>query len=181
MTQTLVSPPKTQAVQRPPSRSIPLYGDRDFRQISITWLDSGKPVLEGEGIEDVETSFSHDDEFCLCVVGQGAQGCDIAPITPRTRASWLSLLTQKQETLLDELMLLCGDSVDMGGTRIWAAMEALAKAAGSSADRSLRIDRRIGNTVLFQGISANHCLSILTFPVQFSKGSQRIIAIVVAQ
>lgn len=159
---------------------MPLLMADPTQKVDIQWLASGKPVLDGAGLQDVDISLSHDDQVCLCVVGQGPQGCDIVPITERTRTNWLALLTAKHGRLLQEL-ISSGDSLDIAGSRIWTAMEALLKAIGTHGERSLTIEQRHDDTVLFKGESFDQSFCILTFPIQLSHPKKRVVALVVTQ
>ncbi len=121
---------------------------------------------------DVQVSLSHDDRACLAVAGGGPQGCDIAPVSPRTREEWRGLLGSAREPLLDRLLGV--DSLDRAGTRIWAAVEALRKAAEVDPGE-LAMDRQQDETVLFRGGD----LAVLTFPLDLTRGPERIVAVVV--
>ena len=192
MVQTLTKPsPSVTASSRGPTSTVtrsvalseivsskPLMMADPTQKVDIQWLASGKPVLSGVGVENVDISLSHDDQVCLCVVGQGPQGCDIVPLTERTRTNWLALLTAKHGSLLQEL-ISSGDSLDIAGSRIWAAMEALLKAIGTHVERSLTIEQRQGDTVLFNGEASNQSFYLLTFPIQLSYPKQRMVALVV--
>ena len=149
--------------------------------VQLKWLTSGKPVLEGQAVGELATSLSHDDQFCLCVVGKGWQGCDIVPITHRSRENWLLLLTSRREGLINELVSADSDAnlLNIAGTRIWAAVEAFSKAAEPKPNRDIFIERQEGDSVLFGSVANGHYLYVLTFPIQLSKGPQRIIAVVV--
>jgi len=165
------------------AKPIPLSHKDSSHQVHLTWNESGKPILEGTGIETVETSLSHDDQICMCTVGWGAQGCDIAPVAHRTREDWRSLLASERLPLLDQLVYANGDSVDVAGTRIWAAVEARYKAVGSSqeVDRTLTIEQRHKDAVLFQSMVADQSLYVLTFPIILTRGPQRMIALTVTK
>ncbi|NEO45561.1 MAG: hypothetical protein F6K55_16095 [Moorea sp. SIO4A3] len=143
----------------------------------IKWLDTGKPVLEGVEQENIDISLSHDDQVCLCVAGKSPQGCDILPITHRTRENWTALLTLGREPLMQQLLSAGVDSVDVAGTRIWAALEALRKATNLE-DSQLVIERQAHDSVLFRGVTSG--LLILTFPVTLTRGTQRMVAVVVS-
>jgi phosphopantetheinyl transferase len=173
---TLVKPVRPQAKTEP--ISLPLFSSDSPQKVHIKWLDSGKPVLEGLESQQVEVSLSHDDRFCLCVAGQGPQGCDIAPVSSHSQADWISLLGSDRESLLSQLLATSYESVDLAGTRLWAAIEALRKAFDAK-DISLSIDSQQGDTVLFQGKAAGRELHVMTFPVSFTKSSQRMVAVIV--
>ena len=165
------------------AKPIPLFPKNSSHQVYLRWSESGKPILEGMGLETVETSLSHDDCICMCIVGWGPQGCDVAPVTHRTREDWLSLLTADRVPLLDQLVQINGDSVDVAGTRIWAAMEARYKAVGSShsVNGILTIEQRHKDSVLFQSLVADQSLYVLTFPILFTRGPQRVFALTVTK
>jgi acyl-CoA thioesterase FadM len=123
---------------------------------------------------EIHVSLSHDDRACLAVAGSGPQGCDIAPVTARTREEWRGLIGAAREPLLDGL-IGGSDTLDRAGTRIWAAVEALRKAANGAAGEVV-VDRRDGDTVLFRDGE----LAVLTFPLDLTRGPERIVAVVVA-
>ncbi len=123
--QTAQSKKKTNKRTKTKPTSAPLFSTDSQQQVQITWLDSGKPVLEGLENQQVEVSLSHDDRFCLCVAGQGPQGCDIVPISHRSQADWISLLTSDRQPLLNQLLATGSESVDIAGTRQWAAKDAV--------------------------------------------------------
>lgn len=143
----------------------------------IKWLKSGKPVLEGVAANNVEVSLSHDDQVCLCVAGKGQQGCDILPIIHHSRQEWIALLTTHREPLMQQLLDVGIDSVDVAGTRIWAALEALRKATDLQ-DSQLMIERQASDSVLFRGATSG--LLILTFPITLTRGLMRMVAVVVS-
>jgi acyl-CoA thioesterase FadM len=149
------------------------------QRIEIDWLESGKPVLRDSQNGDVQLSLSHDDRACLCVAGRGPQGCDVAPVSERTREEWLRLVGGAREALLERLLSGADPALlDRAGTRIWAAVEALRKATdGGSVE--LEIDRQDGDTVLFRGGPADHELRVLTFPLELTRGPDRVVAVVV--
>jgi len=148
------------------------------QEVQIKWLDSGKPVIEGLERQQVEVSLSHDERFCLCVVGAGPQGCDILPITQRSREDWFSLLSSDRKPLLNHLLLSNSEPIDVAGTRLWAAMEALRKAFNVR-DINLSIDSQQGDTILFRGTSSNKDLYVMTFFINLTPSLQRIVAIIV--
>jgi acyl-CoA thioesterase FadM len=114
---------------------------------------------------------AHDDWAALAVAGEGDQGCDLAPIEPRTREQWLALLGPAREALLDGLVA-GGDRLDVAGTRLWAAAEAARKANGGT---ELELERREGHAVLMRAGE----LRVLTLPLELTRGPERIVALVV--
>jgi enediyne polyketide synthase len=136
-------------------------------------------VLRDSQNGDVQLSLSHDDRACLCVAGRGPQGCDVAPVLARTREEWGRLLGGARETLLERLLSGAdAGSLDRAGTRIWAAVEALRKATDANSVE-LEVDRQDADTVLFRGGTADQELSVLTFPLELSRGPERVVAVVV--
>jgi enediyne polyketide synthase len=152
-----------------------LMQDTGLQQVQTKWLNSGKPVIEG--LEGANVSLSHDDHVCLCVAGYGLQGCDIAPVTHRTRQEWTALLSFAREPLMHQLLAV-NDSVDRAGTRIWAAIEALRKAT-NALNIDLAIARIGGDCVLFQEAVSGSQLKVLTFPIALTRGLERMVALVV--
>lgn len=148
---------------------------RDESMPRMAWRPNGKPVFENS---DVGVSISHDDAGCLVTIGQSPLGCDLAPISARTRQDWLALLGNAREKLLDVLMG-AGDSMDVAGTRIWAAHEALIK-AGMDGDVTLRFASRSDTAVMLAGEAAQISSLVLTLPFA-GWGQTRIVAITTAQ
>lgn len=179
---TLVEPvnPQTKAKLHTSTKpsSTSLLSSESSQQVQIKWLDSGKPVLEGLESQEVEVSLSHDDRFCLCVTGRGPQGCDIVPVSHRSQEDWISLLSGDCQPLLNQLVATSSESINIAGTHIWAAREALRKAFDVK-DISLSIDSEQGDTVLWQGKATGQQLYVMTFPISFPRGSQRMIAVIV--
>ncbi|MGJ5672489.1 MAG: SDR family NAD(P)-dependent oxidoreductase [Nostochopsis sp.] len=150
----------------------------DVSQTQINWSASGKPIVDGAAMEGVEVSLSHDQRVCLCVAGQGPQGCDIEPVSHRSQQDWNALLSEARQPLMQQLLLRSDDSGDLAGMRIWTAVEALRKATEAK-DISLRIAHIEGDSVLFRDMSAGSQLKVLTFPMQLTRGSQKMVALVV--
>jgi len=144
----------------------------------INWTASGKPVVNGTSLEEIEVSLSHDEHLCLCVAGKGPQGCDIESITPRTQKDWKALLSDSRQPLMQQLLLRTKDSGDLAGMRIWTAVEAFRKATEAK-DINFRIAQIEGDSVLFRDMSSNTQLKILTFPVKLTRGSERMVALIV--
>lgn len=188
MNKSVSIPMKTKTTKaRPKSNSLPinkfgltpLQGSSLLQNVQINWLDSGKPVLEGLEKEFVDVSLSHDDHICLCVAGLGPQGCDIAPVIHRLREDWTALLSNSREPSMQQLLENSSDSVDLAGTRIWAAIEAVRKAT-SAQKIDLEIDRYEGDSILFRGITADNRVYVLTFPLALTRGPKRVVAVVVS-
>lgn len=141
---------------------------------SLQWLPNGRPHLDTRA--DIDVSFSHEGWYCLCVVGSGAQGCDLAALPSHGRSDWRALLGSARAPLLEALG--AKDSPDIAGTRIWAALEAARKALGTD-DEELTIIQRVESGVLFQARTLDKETFILTLPVRFSHGPHSIVALTV--
>jgi enediyne polyketide synthase len=134
--------------------------------LTIQWLDNGKPSISGSDNSSIDISISHDDRLCLCVAGDGPQGCDVEPITPRSRQEWIGLIGKENEILLDAL-LDSSDSIDCAGTRIWSAKETVKKATGKIPS-GIEISKMDKGAVLFNTIILDEQLFILTFPMNLT-------------
>ncbi|MEA1901099.1 MAG: hypothetical protein U9N47_10140, partial [Thermodesulfobacteriota bacterium] len=143
----------------------------------IKWLESGVPVIVGLKEDETKVSLSHDERICLCIAGHGAQGCNIASITHRSRQEWQEILGGGHRDDLMDRLINDHDTLDLAGTRIWAAMEVLQKVTGKN-NTPLEIVYRDADAVLFKGVVTDGSLLILTFHVDLTRGPERIIAIV---
>jgi enediyne polyketide synthase len=143
----------------------------------IHWMDSGKPLINGGENSSVDISVSHDDRLCLCVAGEGPQGCDVEPITSRSRQEWIGLIGKENEILLDAL-LEASDTIDRAGIRIWSAKEAIKKATGRIPS-GMEISKMEKGTVLFKASAPNEQFLVLTFSINLTRGPERIFALVV--
>jgi len=123
---------------------------------------------------DLNVSLSHDHRVCSCVAGQGLQGCDIEPIVQRTWSEWIGLLSNVREPILQQL-IASTDPLARAGTRIWVVVEALRKAINTGEIR-LEINSCKADAVLFNGIVGNQRLQVLSFPLQLTRGPERMVA-----
>jgi NAD(P)-dependent dehydrogenase (short-subunit alcohol dehydrogenase family)/acyl-CoA thioesterase FadM len=139
-------------------------------------LPSGKPQFGRAPAPELELSLAHDDRSCLCVVGTGPQGCDLAPVSPRTGEDWAALLGEGRGGLLAELAA-GGDESDRAGTRVWAAVEAVRKATGA-ADVELLVEGRRGPAVVLRAGPAEDAPRVVTVPVRLTRGPERLVAVV---
>ncbi len=157
---------QTLAIQSQPFESL---------EPEFIWLESGKPVVQNCVPDNLDISLAHDDRVCLCVADYGVQGCDIEPVKPRTVSDWIALLGESRRPLLQQLMDM--DGAALAGARIWTALEALVKAQHAIQNLDLRIDARIGDSILFSGDNLSQ--KIISFPIQLTRGQTRMIALVV--
>lgn len=157
-------------VQHLPHRTAPLP--------LLSWASSGRPRL-GAPSGALDVSLSHDEDYCLCVVGPYPQGCDLAPIQVRTREEWTALLGESRRAPF-ETLLEAGEPTDAAGTRLWAAGEAIQKAVqapryfvqgASSREEAVTFDVRVEQR-LFQ---------VLTLRVSLTCPPSRVVAVVLSR
>ncbi len=144
---------------------------------NIEWLPSGKPRLSGDAVAGADLSVSHDDAYCLCVVGAGPQGCDLELITQRSPEDWEALIGTSRTPLVARLQS-GGDSVDLAATRIWCAVEAAKKAIGFS-EVDLTMHSRHEEAVIFAVRSPEGAHLVLTLPIRLPGEADRTVALVV--
>ncbi len=56
----------------------------------LEWLPNGRPRFDTPADADLDVSFSHEGWYCLCAVGSGEQGCDLAAVTDLDHSDWIS-------------------------------------------------------------------------------------------
>lgn len=146
-------------------------------RLEIAWRDDGKPVLRGAGTEGAGISLSHDDRHCLCVAGEGAQGCDVEAIAPRSVEAWTGLLGERRMALA---RTLAGDagSLDEAATRVWCALECGIKALGHEA-LELRIEAREAEAVVFACSAGPSTARVLTLALALTRLPRKVVAMVV--
>jgi acyl transferase domain-containing protein/acyl-CoA thioesterase FadM/NADP-dependent 3-hydroxy acid dehydrogenase YdfG/phosphopantetheinyl transferase len=176
-----LSKEKRHALQLPIMREAARQALEDIpdppNNYNIQWLESGKPVLNGMVEKDMDISLSHDDRLCICTVGTGPQGCDIAPVAQHSRKEWKALLGRDGDDILNTLQSE-NDSLDRAGIRVWAAREALRKADGDNLN-PLRMTHIDGDAVIFQKSTSDIPISVITLPLELTLGPERILAVVV--
>jgi enediyne polyketide synthase len=166
-----------QWLERPLLENI---GERACRQWGcgrdgqVIWQDSGKPALSGPAADLIELTLAHDDRLCLVAGGPRPLGCDLAPVTERSRADWESLLG-RYAPLLEELTAQ-GENLDRAGTRLWAALETARKALGPD-PVSLRPGRRHEGAMIFEAVRGRESLPILTLALRLTWGLPKIVAL----
>ena len=146
------------------------------RYSRVKRLKSGKPVFDGEKTNHLNLSITHDDDYCLCVIGPGSQGCDLEPIIPRSKSEWIGMLGESRQNLLEELLRF-DRSIDSSGLRVWCALEAVIKAAAWRHIK-LSIKEVHGSAILLQARQKDRVIDVWTTPIQLSVGPVRILAIV---
>ena len=144
--------------------------------IDVRWQPDGKPQLVGDVGEHLDISLTHDSDYCLCVVGRHRQGCDLEPVASRSRIEWLGLLGEPRRGLLAQLEQLDG-SLDRAGTRIWCAAEAVRKASGTW-NMTLELHTVNRGMICLRAMLDSSAMNVLTAPMQFSQGGERVLALV---
>jgi acyl-CoA thioesterase FadM len=145
--------------------------------IEIMRTGMGKPEVSGDLRNQVAVSLTHDHRYCIGVAGEGEQGIDLEVVTNRSQQEWQELLGSSNHGILAELART--ESIHRAGTRIWTVLECLYKALGvRKAD--LAVTQRSDDAVIFRGRTPEgvEC-HILTLPMTFTLGMERILAMVV--
>ena len=151
--------------------------ESDAAMPDIQWTATGKPMTVQTAGPALEVSLTHDAQLCLVVAEHTPQGCDIEPIVHRSRTDWLALLSVARNDLLEQLIAQ-GDELDVAGTRLWCAVEALQKASGDS-HIGLTVKRASQAGVLLSH-NARPELQVLTFPLELTRRPRRMVAVVMA-
>ncbi len=139
----------------------------------IKWSPDGKPKIEANENLPLHLSISHDDRFCLASVAHSEVGCDIMLIDDKPSDDWMALLGPERGELFAQLVN--HESPKYAGSRLWAAQEALFKAA--NADRfELSLIKTAEKFVLFNGKSNGSEFQVVTFPAFFTLGQERMLA-----
>ncbi len=149
------------------------------KNITVEWLDSGKPVIRGAGVDGLETSLAHDDRMCLVTGGKQPQGCDLAPVTPRSEQQWRALLGDERFGLARRLAESL-ESLDEAATRVWAAVEAFVK-AGVSSPTALEVVSHDPRATLLHCRGGGIDAHVLAFPVRLTRGAERVVAVTVSK
>lgn len=145
----------------------------------IKALSSGKPELTGASVAGLNLSLSHCDRYCLCVVEETPQGCDIEAISNRTEADWVALLSSERRAIVDDLVQR-GDTRDRAGTRIWSALEAVRKAFNGS-QPEFSVVAKQGEGVLLRTQTPTGDYLVVTVPIKLTRPPERMVAILVPQ
>ena len=148
-------------------------------KFGIKTLTSGKPELTGAKVAGLHLSLSHCDRYCLCVVSETPQGCDIELITHRTEDDWKALLSNQRSRIIDELVNK-GDTRDKAGTRIWSALEAVRKAFNCS-QPEFSIIAKQGDSVLLKAQTEEGEYLVVTVSIKLTRPPERMIAILVSE
>lgn len=151
-------------------------GDAEPMGFDVDWLLSGKPRFLGNVPDGFDLSLTHDDAYCLSVIGAGPQGCDMEPVAHRSKGDWAALLGDSRVPLIHE-MVKEGEPLDLAATRIWSAVEVARKVINFS-DLDLSIQARRDRAIVFNIHSRETVISVVTLPVKLSQQAERVIALV---
>jgi enediyne polyketide synthase len=98
------------------------------RVAEIRYDDSGKPAVDGANV-----SASHGGGVTLAVTAAEPVGCDIETVVDRERAEWVGLLGI-QIDVADLVARETAETAASACTRLWSAMESLAKAGAPASE-----------------------------------------------
>ncbi|WP_083964053.1 type I polyketide synthase [Shimazuella kribbensis] len=147
-------------------------------EVELSWTETGKPIIYTNGLKQngMDVSIAHDDDFTMCVIDVGPQGCDILPIESREEEKWSAIYPMDCVSLLRDLQDQ-GDKLDIAGSRIWTCLEAAKKASGKHV-RKMELFNRKEHVVEFIAHTEICSYHVITVPVQFTNGKPRMIAFV---
>ncbi|MEA2604485.1 MAG: enediyne polyketide synthase [Acidobacteriota bacterium] len=115
-----------------------LLGDGALRQ--LRHRPDGRPEVDGG-----QVSVSHAGRLVLAVTRDGRVGCDLEAVSARPEEVWRGLLGPDRFRLAELIARERGETPDAAATRVWTAMESLAKAgAPNGAPLTLEIADRVG-------------------------------------
>lgn len=145
----------------------------------VEWLPSGKPYFSGQESNKHNLSISHDNDYCLCVVGDKNQGCDLEIVKTRSGNDWRSLLGDSRFQLTTEITDK-EELLDVAATRIWSSAEAAKKVAGCDIT-DLSVESIHDRAVFFKARTPDATYLIMTLPVNLlsTEDDKRIVALVV--
>ena len=155
-----------------------LIGSSNFTKagetVTMSWEESGRPVLTGSLESDVNLSISHDPDFSLYCISDKPVGCDIEEMKPRKFSQWQFLLGKENAIVFNRIFSI-GDPLNTSGYRIWTAMEVVKKSFESVEKVSLELFKYDGFVYSFYVKTLS--LLIFTFPVKLPGGSERMMAV----
>jgi len=93
----------------------------------VSWRADGKPEVAAS----VAVSAAHSNGLTLAVAAPELAGCDLEPICPRAGEVWRDLLGPERWQLAQLIARQAQEDIHTAATRVWTAMESLAKAGVS--------------------------------------------------
>ncbi len=137
---------------------------KPVKSFTLSWLNSGKPVIGGKNVQDIGVSISHYGAFLMVIVGYGEQGCDVENIQERNMGQWLGLLGKNKYKLLEQ-MIAQGNNLNVAGTSIWGATEAIKKFHGKS-ENSVQFVNVNSKYSTFKSADLNENKQVITFVIR---------------
>jgi enediyne polyketide synthase len=93
----------------------------------VRWRADGKPEVDAP----LAVSAAHSNGLTLAVAAPGEVGCDLEPVSARSNDVWCDLLGTERWLLAELIANQVGEDIHTSATRVWTAMESVAKAEGS--------------------------------------------------
>ncbi len=93
----------------------------------VRWRADGKPEVAAP----MAVSAAHSNGLTLAVAAVGEVGCDLEPICQRAEEVWRDLLGPERWLLAQLIARQAQEDIHTAATRVWTAMESLAKAGVS--------------------------------------------------
>ncbi|MBT2212817.1 type I polyketide synthase [Actinomadura sp. NEAU-AAG7] len=117
------------------------------RTVALRHRADGRPEIDGGR----PVSCSHGAGLTMAVTADGPVACDLEPVVARAAADWDALLG-RHRVLCDLIAAETGEDPQAAATRVWVAMECLAKnGLPATAPLTLGAARRPGWVVLASG------------------------------
>jgi enediyne polyketide synthase len=115
-------------------------------------LGDGRPVLrrpDGKPEAEDYVSASHCGALTIAAAAEVPVGCDVEAVEERTEMVWGDLLGTERFALARLAARMGAESLDRAATRVWGAVEALAKAGAAVGPAPLTWDRVDDGWVIF--------------------------------
>jgi acyl-CoA thioesterase FadM len=145
--------------------------------VGVKWEDTGQPVVTVANHAPVRAVLAHDDRYLFGLAGAQTLGCDIVPLSSRSRSGWDGILGQAWSGMIDVFMDK-GDTLDRAGCRTWAIMETLKKAGLYTQNRP-RIGQVKDSNLLIH-LPEHPDIFVLTMIALLTRGRERLLALTVA-
>lgn len=127
----------------------------------VRWRADGKPQVDAP----LAVSAAHSNGLTLAVAAPDEVGCDLEPICPRSEDVWRDLLGPERWLLAQLIARQSQEDIHTAATRVWTAMESLAKTDASLSGPLVLFSSSLDNK---SGISlAAHGVTITTSVVRF--------------
>jgi len=144
----------------------------NLKKAVLKWNSVGKPSLNTNDF----ISFSHNQGHVLLTTGRMDQGCDIEMIENRSIEEWNRLLGK--HNILIARLKDAGDTLNQAGTRIWSVLESFLKGYTEVVDK-IKIVSSQDEVVLFKVFSKTEAVDIITFKINFTRNTEKLVALIV--